>query len=60
MKVIWYVLATVCRWEDVPHVMGCSGQSFEVVTFVKIIYAGCLCLAHYEHFPDRRSSRRRL
>jgi transposase len=27
MKVIWFVLATGCRWEDVPKEMGCSGRT---------------------------------
>ena len=27
MRVIWYVLATGCRWEDVPLEMGCSGRT---------------------------------
>src|SRR3954451_18142567 len=27
MDVIWYVLATGCRYEDVPPQMGCSGRT---------------------------------
>ena len=27
MKVIWFVLVTGCRWEDVPKEMGCSGRT---------------------------------
>jgi transposase len=27
MKVIWFVLCTGCRWEDVPSEMGCSGRT---------------------------------
>jgi transposase len=27
LKVIWFVLASGCRWEDVPHEMGCSGRT---------------------------------
>lgn len=27
MKVIWFVLATGCRWEDVPAELGCSGRT---------------------------------
>jgi transposase len=27
LKVIWFVLVTGCRWEDVPHEMGCSGRT---------------------------------
>src|SRR5581483_5968963 len=27
LKIIWCVLATGCRWEDVPHEMGCSGRT---------------------------------
>jgi transposase len=27
MGVIWFVLATGCRWEDVPKEMGCSGRT---------------------------------
>ena len=27
MKVIWFVLTTGCRWEDVPKEMGCSGRT---------------------------------
>lgn len=27
LKVLWYVLATGCRWEDVPPEMGCSGRT---------------------------------
>lgn len=27
MKVIWFVLVTGCRWEDVPHDLGCSGRT---------------------------------
>jgi transposase len=27
LKVIWFVLATGCRYEDVPHEMGCSGRT---------------------------------
>jgi transposase len=27
MNVIWFVLATGCRWEDVPPEMGCSGRT---------------------------------
>jgi transposase len=27
MKVIWFVLATGCRWEDVPQEIGCSGRT---------------------------------
>jgi transposase len=27
MGVLWFVLATGCRWEDVPPELGCSGRS---------------------------------
>jgi transposase len=27
LKVIWFVLVTGCRWEDVPQEMGCSGRT---------------------------------
>ncbi len=27
LKVIWFVLVTGCRWEDVPPEMGCSGRT---------------------------------
>ncbi len=27
LKVLWFVLATGCRWEDVPTEMGCSGRT---------------------------------
>jgi transposase len=27
LKVLWFVLAAGCRWEDVPPEMGCSGRS---------------------------------
>jgi transposase len=27
LKVLWLVLATGCRWEDVPTEMGCSGRT---------------------------------
>jgi transposase len=27
MKVIWFVLSTGCRWEDVPQELGCSGRT---------------------------------
>jgi transposase len=27
MKVLWFVLATGCRWEDVPPELGCSGMT---------------------------------
>jgi len=27
MKVIWFVLVTGCRWEDIPAEMGCSGRT---------------------------------
>lgn len=27
MKVIWFILASGCRWEDVPLEMGCSGRT---------------------------------
>jgi transposase len=27
MKVLWYVLATGCRWRDVPTEMGCCGET---------------------------------
>jgi transposase len=27
MNVLWFVLATGCRWEDVPAEMGCSGRT---------------------------------
>src|SRR5262245_20431742 len=27
LKVIWFVLASGCRWEDVPVEMGCSGRT---------------------------------
>jgi transposase len=27
MRVIWFVLATGNRWEDVPHELGCSGRT---------------------------------
>ena len=27
MKVLWFVLATGCRWEDVPPELGCSGRT---------------------------------
>lgn len=27
MKVIWFVLVTGCRWEDVPLELGCSGRT---------------------------------
>jgi transposase len=27
VKVIWYVLASGCRWEDVPLELGCSGRT---------------------------------
>lgn len=27
LRVLWYVLATGCRWRDVPAEMGCSGET---------------------------------
>jgi transposase len=27
LKVIWFVLATGCRWKDVPREMGCCGET---------------------------------
>jgi transposase len=27
LKVIWFVLASGCRWQDVPPEMGCSGRT---------------------------------
>ncbi len=27
MRVIWYVLVSGCRWEDVPLELGCSGRT---------------------------------
>jgi transposase len=27
LKVLWFVLASGCRWEDVPPELGCSGRS---------------------------------
>ncbi len=27
VRVIWFVLATGCRWEDVPRELGCSGRT---------------------------------
>ena len=27
LKVIWFVLVTGCRWKDVPHEMGCCGET---------------------------------
>jgi transposase len=27
LKVIWFVLVTGCRWKDVPHDMGCCGET---------------------------------
>src|SRR5271170_5155871 len=27
MKVLWFVLSTGCRWEDVPAELGCSGRT---------------------------------
>jgi transposase len=27
LKVLWFVLTTGCRWEDVPPEMGCSGRT---------------------------------
>src|SRR6478672_5641540 len=27
MRVIWFVLASGCRWEDVPPELGCSGMT---------------------------------
>jgi transposase len=27
VRVLWFVLATGCRWEDVPPELGCSGRS---------------------------------
>jgi len=27
IKVLWYVLVTGCRWEDVPLELGCSGRT---------------------------------
>lgn len=27
LKVIWFVLATGCRWKDVPQEMGCCGET---------------------------------
>ena len=27
LRVLWFVLATGCRWEDVPAEMGCSGRT---------------------------------
>jgi transposase len=27
MKVIWFVLVTGCRWEDIPPELGCSGRT---------------------------------
>ena len=27
VKVIWFVLVTGCRWEDVPLELGCSGRT---------------------------------
>jgi transposase len=27
LRVIWFVLATGDRWDDVPHELGCSGRT---------------------------------
>src|ERR1044071_1307775 len=27
LKVLWFVLVTGCRWEDVPPELGCSGMT---------------------------------
>ena len=27
LRVIWFVLVSGCRWEDVPQEMGCSGRT---------------------------------
>jgi len=27
LKVIWFVLVTDCRWKEVPHEMGCCGET---------------------------------
>ena len=27
LKVIWFVLVTGCRWDDVPTEMGCCGET---------------------------------
>jgi transposase len=27
LRVLWFVLVTGCRWEDVPHELGCSGRT---------------------------------
>ena len=27
LQVIWFVLVSGCRWEDVPHELGCSGRT---------------------------------
>lgn len=27
LKVIWFVLVTGCRWDDVPKEMGCCGET---------------------------------
>ena len=27
LKVIWFVLVTGCRWKDVPHELGCCGET---------------------------------
>jgi transposase len=51
MRVIWFVLATGCRWEDVPYEMGCSGRTahrrlrrWEELGIWDRLHADLLCL----------------
>src|SRR4051794_37816478 len=51
VKVLWFVLATCCRWEDVPPEMGCSGrtahrflQRWEEMGCWDRLHADLLCL----------------
>src|SRR4051794_33233885 len=59
LKVLWFVLVTGCRWQDVPPEMGCSGRTahrrlraWEELGIWDRLHAGLLRLLRREDKPD--------
>lgn len=56
LKVIWFVLVTGCRWDDVPEEMGCCGetartrlQKWERAGIWDRLHRLLLTMLHHEH-----------
>jgi len=56
LKVIWFVLVTGCRWDDVPQEMGCCGetartrlQKWERAGIWDRLHRLLLTMLHHEH-----------